>query len=83
MPSPESQRALAEEWEREKRRQRGSFKDIFKSHAAPFFVAWIFFGVVMFSLGVFVFHVEVGLAVLMGVIAGLFAGLRIILKVRR
>ena len=83
MTSPESQRALEEEWEREKKKRRRSFGDLFKSHAAPFFVAWIVFAVAAFCVSRFAFEQEIGLSIVLGVFAGLFAGLRIVLRVRR
>lgn len=83
MTSPESQRALQDEWEREKRKQRRSPAELLKSHAAPFFVAWVVFGAVAFCVARFAFDQEMGLSVILGVFAGLFAGLRIVLRVRR
>ncbi len=76
-------RDLADEWEREKKKLRASPSQLFKSHAAPFFVFWIVFGAMFFCIGLFAFHVELGLAILMGVLGGLFAGLRVVLKIRR
>jgi hypothetical protein len=83
MTSPESKRALEEEWARENAKRRASPKDLLKSHAAPFFVTWIVFAVAGFCVVHFAFGEEIGFSIVLGVFAGLIAGLRIILKVRR